>query len=90
MKWPVRPRTISKPFPGFIAITFYVVGAAVVGLGLLKLKRHVDHPQQTAIGSGMMALLVGVALILTPAVINGLAATLGLDSAPASVVRPRL
>ena len=30
--------------PGLIAIAFYIIGAAIVGFGLLKLKRHVDHP----------------------------------------------
>ncbi|MDE0409565.1 MAG: hypothetical protein OXN81_17090, partial [Alphaproteobacteria bacterium] len=48
--------------PGLIAIAFYIIGAAIVGFGLLKLKRHVDHPQQTTFGSGLIAILIGVAL----------------------------
>ena len=52
--------------PGLIAIAFYIIGAAIVGFGLLKLKRHVDHPQQTTIGSGLIAILIGVALIAAP------------------------
>lgn len=76
--------------PAFLAIGFYIVGAAVVGFGLLKLKRHVDHPQQTTLGSGIIALLIGVALIAAPAIINGLIDTFGLGGAAPTVVRPRL
>ena len=56
----------------------------------LKLKRHVDHPQQTTLGSGLIAILIGVALIAAPAVINGLADTFGLGGAVQTVSRPRL
>ena len=76
--------------PGLLAIGFYIVGAAVAGFGLLKLKRHVDHPQQTTLGSGLIAILIGVALIAAPAVINGLGDTFGLGGASQTVVRPKL
>ena len=76
--------------PGLLAIGFYIVGAAVAGFGLLKLKRHVDHPQQTTLGSGLIAILIGVALIAAPAVINGLGDTFGLGGADQTVSRPRL
>ena len=76
--------------PGLLAIGFYIVGAAVAGFGLLKLKRHVDHPQQTTLGSGLIAILIGVALIAAPAIINGLADTFGLGGADQTVSRPRL
>ena len=76
--------------PGLIAIAFYIIGAAIIGFGLLKLKRHVDHPQQTTIGSGLIAILIGVALISAPAVINALGATLGLDGGSHTVLKPRL
>ena len=76
--------------PGLLAIGFYIVGAAVAGFGLLKLKRHVDHPQQTSLGSGLIAILIGVALIAAPAVINGLTDTFGLGGAAQTVSRPRL
>jgi len=76
--------------PGLLAIGFYIVGAAVAGFGLLKLKRHVDHPQQTTLGSGLIAIVIGVALIAAPAVINGLVDTFGLGGAVQTVSRPRL
>ncbi len=76
--------------PEFLAIGFYIVGAAAVGFGLLKLKRHVDHPQQTSIGSGLVAIVVGVALIAAPAIVNGLSDTFGLDGADDTISRPKL
>ena len=76
--------------PDLIAIAFYIIGAAIVGFGLLKLKRHVDHPQQTTIGSGLIAILIGVALIAAPAVINALGATFGVDGGSHTVLKPRL
>ena len=76
--------------PALLAVAFYIVGAAIVGFGLLKLKRHVDHPQQTTIGSGLIAILIGVSLIATPAVINALGDTLGLSGGSHTVIKPRL
>ena len=76
--------------PLLIAIAFYIIGAAIVGFGLLKLKRHVDHPQQTTIGSGLIAILIGVALIAAPAVINALGDTFGIDAGSHTVLKPRL
>ena len=76
--------------PGLLAIAFYIIGAAIVGFGFLKLKRHVDHPQQTTIGSGVIAIVIGVALIAAPFVINALGATFGIDGGSHTVIRPRL
>ena len=76
--------------PALLAVAFYIIGAAIVGFGLLKLKRHVDHPQQTAIGSGLIAILIGVSLIAAPAVINALGDTFGLSGGSHTVIKPRL
>ena len=76
--------------PALLAVAFYIVGAAIVGFGLLKLKRHVDHPQQTTIGSGLIAILIGVSLIAAPAVINALGDTFGLSGGSHTVIKPRL
>ena len=51
---------------GLISVLFYVVGAILVGVGLLKLKRHSDQPQQVTLGSGLMWIFIGVALIVAP------------------------
>ena len=76
--------------PALLAVTFYIIGAAIVGFGLLKLKRHVDHPQQTTIGSGLIAIMIGVSLIAAPAVINALGDTFGLSGGSHTVIKPRL
>ena len=76
--------------PALLAVAFYIIGAAIVGFGLLKLKRHVDHPQQTTIGSGLIAIMIGVSLIAAPAVINALGDTLGLSGGSHTVIKPRL
>ena len=68
---------------------FWIVGAAIVGLGLLKVKKHVEQPQQTTLGAGVIALVVGAALIATPAVIDVILGTFDLDPG-ASVARPKL
>ena len=75
--------------PAFISISFYILGVVIAGVGLIRLKRHVDHPQATTIGSGVMALLIGAALIAAPAVINAIGETFGAPSGIA-LSRPRL
>ena len=74
--------------PLLLEISFYVIGATIVGFGLLKLKRHVDHPQQTTIGNGLIALGVGAALIGAPALINALGDTFGLGEATKTLIIP--
>ena len=63
-----------------ISVLFYVVGAILVGVGLLKIKRHSDQPQQVTLGSGLMWILIGVALIVAPWIINAVADTFGTDA----------
>ena len=75
--------------PFLISVAFWIVGVLIVGFGLLRLKRHVDHPSQTTIGSGLVAVLIGAALLVAPAVINAVGDTFGVDST-ATITRPAL
>ncbi len=75
--------------PAFISITFYILGVVIAGVGLVRLKRHVDHPQATTIGAGIAALLIGAALIAAPAVINAIGETFGAPSG-VTLTRPQL
>lgn len=75
--------------PFFISVAFYIIGVVIVGFGLIRLKRHVDHPSQTTIGSGLVALLIGAALIAAPSIINSVGETFGVD-ATATLSRPAL
>ena len=74
---------------GLLAVLFYLVGALFVAFGLLKLKRTADQPQQGTSGAGLAAIVLGVALILTPVVINALSDTIGADTTQ-TIDRPRL
>ena len=74
--------------PFFISIAFYILGVVIAGFGLLRLKRHVDHPSQTTIASGLVALVIAAALIAAPSVINAVGETFAVDGATLS--RPAL
>ena len=65
---------------GLISVLFYIVGAILVGVGLLKVKRHSDQPQQVTLGSGLMWIVIGVALIVAPFIIDAVANTFGTDA----------
>ena len=75
--------------PFFISVAFYILGVLLAGFGLIRLKRHVDHPSQTTIGSGIIGLLIGAALIAAPSIINAVGATFAVD-ATATLSRPSL
>ena len=75
--------------PFFISIAFYILGIVIVGFGLIRLKRHVDQPAQTTIGSGIVAIVIGTALLVAPSVINSVGETFGVD-ASATLSRPAL
>ena len=47
-----RAASDLEAVPAFLAIGFYIVGAGVVGFGLLKLKRHVDTRSRPASAPG--------------------------------------
>lgn len=74
---------------GLLAILFYLVGAVFVGVGLLKMKRTSEQPQQGSMWGGGAVILVGVALILTPAVVNGVRDMMGASSTE-TIERPKL
>ena len=75
--------------PFFISVAFYILGIMIVGFGLIRLKRHVDHPSQTTIASGIIALIIGTALIAAPSIINAVGDTFAVDSS-ATLSRPAL
>ena len=68
---------------------FWILGAAIVGFGLLKIKKHFEQPQAAAVGAGVIALVVGAALIAAPAVIDAILGTFDLDP-ETGVARPKL
>lgn len=75
---------------GLISVVFYIVGAVLVGVGLLKIKRHSDQPQQVTLGSGLMWILIGVALIVAPFIISAVANTFGTTGTGPAIAPPKL
>ena len=75
--------------PFFISVAFYILGVLIFGFGMIRLKRHMDQPAQTTIGSGLVAVLIGVAFLVAPSVINAVGETFGVD-ATATLSRPAL
>ena len=75
--------------PQFLEIAFYIVGLLIVCVGLFRIKKHMDQPQQVGLASSVVAILIGVAIILLPAVIAGIAETFGAAGG-GTVTRPRL
>ena len=75
---------------GLISAVFYIVGAVLVGVGLLKIKRHSDQPQQVTLGSGLMWILIGVALIVAPFIISAVAETFDTTGAGPAITPPKL
>ena len=85
-----------ETLPFFISVAFWIIGVVIFGFGLIKLKRHVDHPSQTTIGSGLacfakvdLMVLIGVALLAAPSIINSVGETFAVDST-ATITRPAL
>ena len=61
----------------FLEILSYLIGIVLVITGLLRFKRHSDYPQQVSLGSAIVVVLVGVALIALPALASALIETTG-------------
>ena len=74
---------------GFLAMLFYLVGAGTVFGGLVSLVRTVRYPQQTGYAPPLIAITVGAAIIMLPAVINAVNEGFGGDSG-ATLTRPSL
>ena len=76
--------------PATIAIALYIIGPVIATFGLLRLKRHVDHPQQASFGAGLTAILIGVAITAAPPVINAVIEAFGLNTGLQNLTKPRL
>ncbi len=79
-KMAVKAQSDLLKATGLISVLFYIVGAVLVGVGLLKIKRHSDQPQQVTLGSGLMWICIGVALIVAPFLIDAVANTFGTSA----------
>ena len=73
-----------------ITVVFWVVGVALVGIGIFKLKRSSEGGgRDQSVAGALVTLGVGVALISAPSVFQGVAQTFGVDD-KATISKPKL
>jgi hypothetical protein len=53
--------------PNIIAGIFYILGAIMIGTGLMKLKMHSENPTQTPLGHGLGRIGAGAGAVALPA-----------------------
>ena len=79
-----------RQIPRLLEILFYIVGAVLVFSGLMLLRRHSTHPQQVTVSSGAFAIVIGVALIFAPVIIDRVGETVGLSDGNQQLTLPKL
>jgi zinc transporter ZupT len=58
--------------PGMVTGVSYLLGTVLAALGIMKIKDHVENPQQTALKDGAIRLTAGGALFALPIVTNAM------------------
>ncbi|MEA1938748.1 MAG: DUF6750 family protein [Pseudomonadota bacterium] len=66
--------------PDLLSLIAYIAGAALGIAGIMKLKQHVDAPQQMPLKNGLMFLAAGAALLALPFILEALIETVGGDT----------
>jgi hypothetical protein len=69
--------------PNVISGIFYIGGAILIGMGLVKLKMHSENPTQTPLGHGLGRVGAGAGAIALPALGAWLNNTLAIGANPA-------
>ena len=66
--------------PGLLTALSYMFGILLGVLGIMKIKDHVENPQQTALKDGAIRLAAGGALFALPIVFEAMLNTIGSGS----------
>ena len=66
-----------QDLPGLISGLAYLAGIAFGVLGVIKIKDHVENPQQTALKDGAIRLAAGGGLFALPIVFEAMRETIG-------------
>jgi hypothetical protein len=74
--------TSVEEVPGLISGLSYLFGTLLGVLGILKIKDHVENPQQTELKSGAIRLAAGGGLFALPIVYEAMTTTIGSGNAP--------
>lgn len=72
--------TSSQDLPGLIAALSYLLGLLLGILGVLKIREHVENPNQTPLRGGVVRLLIGGTLFALPIVYEAVSTTIGSDA----------
>lgn len=65
-----------RGIPGIISALAYLLGLALVFIGIIKVKEHVENPEQIKISEGVVRLLTGGALLALPSIFNAMFQTI--------------
>lgn len=71
-----------EEIPGLISGLSYLFGTLLGVLGILKIKEHVENPQQTELKHGAIRLAAGGGLFALPIVYEAMTTTIGQGNAP--------
>lgn len=69
--------TSTQAIPGLVMIASYVLGLLSGYAGILKMREHIDNPQQVAIREPVTRFLVGGALFALPMVLEAIVTSIG-------------
>lgn len=72
--------------PGLVTALAYLLAVTIIVMGLIKVKEHVESPEQTKIQEGVVRILVGGALLAIPTIFEAMAETIGGTSGIADSV----
>ena len=72
---------LGNAIPQLLATSAYITGAGLAIAGLMKIRKHVEAPQQMPLRDGLTGLALGIALIAIPFLIEAVASSIGADAA---------
>jgi hypothetical protein len=64
-----------QTIPGLLSALCYMTGIILVILGVIKIKEHMEKPDQTPLKEGITKLVVGGALLVLPFILSVVAGT---------------
>jgi hypothetical protein len=76
--------TSIQDIPGFLSAISYMIGVGLGVLGILKIKAHVEGPQNAKLQDGVIRLAAGGALFALPIVYEAMFTTVGEGAAVGS------
>ncbi len=68
--------------PSLVSGVSYLFGLLIGVLGILKVKDHVENPNNTPLKDGAIRLLAGGGLLAAPAIYNAMTGSIGNGTAP--------